>query len=135
MSSMLTTGVIRNGRVVVAEPIDLPDGSEVTISERVPRKDPHAPDDEAPSVPNHSSGGDPTEDTYPTLLEVVAKIQATKPNPAQFRPPSGNLADLLWDAPNDPKFNLEDWSRQWSAVEAEMKAVTRSNDIAENRWS
>jgi hypothetical protein len=32
MESMLMKGVIRNGRVEVAEPINLPDGSEVTIA-------------------------------------------------------------------------------------------------------
>jgi hypothetical protein len=32
MHSILVKGVIRNGRVEVAEPINLPDGSEVTIT-------------------------------------------------------------------------------------------------------
>ena len=32
MSSILMKGVVRNGRVEVGEPINLPDGSEVTIS-------------------------------------------------------------------------------------------------------
>ena len=32
MSAILTTGIIRNGRVEVAELINLPDGSPVTIS-------------------------------------------------------------------------------------------------------
>jgi hypothetical protein len=32
MSLILIKGVIRNGRVEVAEPINLPDGSEVTIT-------------------------------------------------------------------------------------------------------
>jgi len=34
VNSILVKGIIRNGRVEVAEPIDLPDGSEVTISGR-----------------------------------------------------------------------------------------------------
>jgi hypothetical protein len=32
MHSILMKGVIRNGRVEVAEPVNLPDGSEVTIT-------------------------------------------------------------------------------------------------------
>jgi hypothetical protein len=32
MRSIQLKGIVRNGRVEVAEPIDLPDGSEVTIS-------------------------------------------------------------------------------------------------------
>jgi hypothetical protein len=32
MSSILRKGIIRNGQVIVDEPINLPDGSEVTIT-------------------------------------------------------------------------------------------------------
>ena len=35
--------------------------------------------------------------------------------------------------PEDPEFELETWRRQWSAVEAEMRALTRANDLAEGR--
>jgi hypothetical protein len=35
MSSILLKGVIRNGRVEVAEPINLPDGSEVIITSQI----------------------------------------------------------------------------------------------------
>ena len=43
----------------------------------------------------------------------------------------GNLADLLHAAPGDASFDLESWKRQWSVVEAELKAITRANDVAE----
>ncbi len=36
-------------------------------------------------------------------------------------------------APADPGFDLESWKRQWSVVEAELKALTRANDVAESR--
>ncbi len=68
-----------------------------------------------------------------TPREVVARIQATPPNPAQVRPATAELADLLHAAPGDPCVDLESWKRQWSVVEAEMKAITRANDIAEGR--
>jgi hypothetical protein len=42
MSSMVIKGVIRNGRVEVNEPIDLPDGTEVEVISRE-----SAPDDDA----------------------------------------------------------------------------------------
>jgi hypothetical protein len=68
-----------------------------------------------------------------TSREVVARVQATPPNPAHVRPATADLADLLRVAPGDPCFDLESWKRQWSDAEAEMKAITLANDIAEGR--
>jgi len=68
-----------------------------------------------------------------TPEEVVARIRATPPNPGSIRPASGSLADALRNAPRDPDFSLEVWQRQWRQVEAEMRAITRANDIAEGR--
>ena len=73
------------------------------------------------------------EETFPSLKEVVAKIQATPPNPHSLRPAKGSLADILRDAPEDPHFNLAEWNRNWSEVEEEMKALTQANAIAEGR--
>lgn len=72
-------------------------------------------------------------EAYPTLEEVVARIKATPPNPASIRPATGSLAEALQNAPDDPNFDLETWTQQWAAVEAEMKAITRANDIAEGQ--
>jgi len=68
-----------------------------------------------------------------TLQEVVARIRATPPNPSLIRPATGNLADLQIASPDDPYFDLESWERQWSILEAESKAITRANDVAEGR--
>jgi hypothetical protein len=68
-----------------------------------------------------------------TPREAAIRIQATVPNPAQVRPATANLADVLHAAPGDPCFDLESWNRQWSVVEAELKAITRANDVAERR--
>lgn len=67
------------------------------------------------------------------LRELVTAIQATSPNPSLVRPATANLAELLQAAPDDSSFDLQSWQRQWSAVEAEMKAMTRTNDVAEGR--
>lgn len=48
MSLILMKGVIRNGRVEVAEPINLPDGSEVTIIGHAHGKFPGPSDNERP---------------------------------------------------------------------------------------
>ena len=74
-----------------------------------------------------------TAELFPTPGEVVAKIQATPPNPHSIRPASGSLAEALRQAPNDPDFDLTLWNREWAAVEVEMKAITRANAIVEGR--
>jgi len=68
-----------------------------------------------------------------TAGEAVARIQSTEPNRSLVRPATTKLADLLRAAPGDPCFDLENWKRQWSVVEAELKAITRANDVAERR--
>ncbi len=73
------------------------------------------------------------EETFLSLEEVVAKIQATPPNPHSFRPAKGSLSEALREAPEDPHFNLAEWKKSWAAVAAEIKAVTRANTIAEGR--
>jgi hypothetical protein len=50
--SILMKGIIRNGRVEVAEPINLPDGSEVTITGCVPGELLGPVDHERPMTPN-----------------------------------------------------------------------------------
>lgn len=69
----------------------------------------------------------------PTPEDVVAKIQATSLTPGNIRPARGSLADALRNAPEDPDFNLETWNRQWAALEAEMRALTLANAVAEGR--
>jgi hypothetical protein len=49
MSSILMKGIVRNGRVEVDEPINLPDGSEVTITGR--GKFVGLPDNDRPMTP------------------------------------------------------------------------------------
>ena len=52
MSLILMKGVIRNGRVEVAEPINLPDGSEVTITGHAHGKFPGLIDNDRPMTPS-----------------------------------------------------------------------------------
>lgn len=88
---------------------------------------------------DHALDAEPEPPDYvpPTLEEVVARIRATPPNPEMVRPPNGSLGEYLAasiaaEDPNEP-FDEAEWSRQWAAVEAEMKAMTRANDLAEGR--
>jgi hypothetical protein len=69
----------------------------------------------------------------PEMIALVERIKATPPNPAAIHPATASLAELLQNAPEDPDFDLETWTRQWEAIEAEMKAIDRADDIAEGR--
>ncbi len=67
----------------------------------------------------------------PSPEDVVAEIRAA--SPATAHPADGSLAEALRSAPDDPDFELEAWRREWSAVEAEMTALTLANDLTEGR--
>ena len=69
----------------------------------------------------------------PEMIALVERIKATPPNPAAIHPATASLAELLQNAPEDPVFDLETWTRQWDVIEAEMKAIDRADDIAEGR--
>lgn len=73
------------------------------------------------------------DERFPTPEEVVAKIKALPANLQNIRPAEGSLAEALRNAPVDPDFDLETWRREWAAVEAEMKGMTRANSLAEGR--
>ena len=73
------------------------------------------------------------EDASPALDQVIAEIKMTRPNPAIFHPATQSLADKLANSPADPTFDAPGWNREWAQVEAEMKAITRANNVAEGR--
>jgi predicted DNA-binding protein len=84
--------------------------------------------DEAENVQAASNGGvrisdkdlSNDQDDYPSLEEVVAKIRATPSDPSNIHPATQSLAELLAASPEDPSFDLEEWNREWAAVEAEV---------------
>ncbi len=75
----------------------------------------------------------PAMQDVPTPEDVVAKIQATPPNPKNIHSATGSLLEALRNAPDYPDFDLKSWEKKWSDAEREMKAMTRANDIAEGR--
>lgn len=71
------------------------------------------------------------DDSLPSLEDVIKRIRSLPPG-LVIEPTSGiSLAEALRNAPEDPEFDEAEWTVQWQAVEAEMKAITRANDIAE----
>jgi len=71
------------------------------------------------------------QEIYPSVEQVIAEIKAMEPNLTGFHPATQSLADLLSHAPDDPNFDLEEWNREWKIAEAEIKAMTRANALAE----
>lgn len=51
MSLIVMKGIVKNGQVIVEEPINLPDGSEVTITGRPHEKFVGLPDNDRPMTP------------------------------------------------------------------------------------
>ncbi len=70
---------------------------------------------------------------YPSVDDVVAHIKATPPNPSNIRPARGSLAEVLHQAPSEADFDLNQWNTEWAAVEAEMRTMTHTDDLAEGR--
>jgi plasmid stability protein len=71
--------------------------------------------------------------TSPSVDDVVAKIKATAPNPRNIRPAHGSLADILRRTASAVDFDLDQWNQDWAAVEKEMRAMTRADDLTEGR--
>lgn len=57
------------------------------------------------------------------VLDVVMRIQSLPPNPLNIRPAAGSLADALRAEPVAPSFDLDQWERDWGAVETEIRAM------------
>ena len=66
MSTILAKGVVRNGRIEIDEPINLPDGSEVTITGRPHGKFVGLPDNDRPMTPNE-------------IAQVLAAMEKVEP--------------------------------------------------------
>lgn len=69
--------------------------------------------------------------SLPSLEEIIERVQSL-PSSLVSGPDSNiSLADALRTAPEDPDFDLAEWTAQWQAVEAEMKAIERADAIAD----
>ena len=77
------------------------------------------------------------DDGVSSLQEVVARIQATPPNPAAIVLPTQTIAEMeaVWqaNAANDSDIAPAEWDRLWAEFEQELKRSDRADDIAEGR--
>ena len=74
-----------------------------------------------------------TTTTHPSVDEVVAQIKASGPHRAVIRPAQGSLADILRRTSDATDFDLEQWNKEWAAVEQEMRVMNRADDLPEGR--
>lgn len=72
MNAVVLTGVVRNGRIEVAGPIDLPDGTPVTITEVA-----------VGEYVGGSGDGPMTPDEIARVLAAMAKIQPLEMTPEE----------------------------------------------------
>lgn len=88
-------------------------------------------DESAIATAKHDS--DPED--LPSLEEVVARIQATPPNPNAVVLPTKTLDEVVayWKAnpPDETDLAPEEWDRLWASFEEELKAIDHANDLAE----
>lgn len=74
------------------------------------------------------------KETFPTPEEVVARIKALPPELQSIHPAIAAVAEVLRDMPPEPTdFDLQQWQREWEAIEEELTRITREDDIAEGR--
>ena len=104
-------GLVKNGVVMLDEPVKDREGERVLITFLA----------------------DVEQKAFPTLETVVAKIIAQGPNPDSYMPPTASLADLLANAPTAEPIDSDQWDRQWTVIEAQLKARDLADDRAEGR--
>ena len=71
----------------------------------------------------------------PSLEELVAEIRRLGPNPHNITLGRGRLAEKLAHPLSEPDstFDLEEWTREWDRIEAEMKAQSLAHEEAERQ--
>ena len=67
------------------------------------------------------------------LEELVKRIGSTPSNPSSITEPRGTLADALAAQPEDPTFVLDEWERDWSDVERELRRIEMEDALADLR--
>ena len=86
--------------------------------------------------PNAAQNGQ-RENGLSSLQEVVARIQATPPNPAAVVLPTQTIEEVeaIWQANSAGETDMlpEEWDRLWAGFEQALKTSDRAADIAEGR--
>jgi len=67
------------------------------------------------------------------LTEVLRKTRSTGQSAAAIRQATGSLSEALSEEAPGAQFDVEQWDREWAAVEDEIRSATEANDIAERK--
>lgn len=123
-----STQISENGTLVVPKRYrsELPEGISVRVillTEEVNGKQGH---DALPQT-------DENLQAQRELEELVERIKRSGPDSRNITPASGDLALHLQEISemSDPDFNLEEWTRQWDAIEAEMERSSLEHEAQE----
>lgn len=108
--------------------LDLPETLERNLQQEAKKHD-RTPEQLAVDILTNAFAKEQT----PTVAEVVARIQATPPNPAMITPPQGSLAEALRNGPTDPNFDLNRWQTEWAQAEEELRRINVLDDMDEGR--
>jgi hypothetical protein len=74
---------------------------------------------------------EPMDALQESVNAVVARIRSTHPSADAVRPALGSLREALELSPDDPAFDLNQWTTDWDAAEQEMKMTSHSNALSE----
>ncbi|MFZ1753568.1 MAG: hypothetical protein WAU10_07500 [Caldilineaceae bacterium] len=66
-----------------------------------------------------------------TPEDVIARILASPAKPQNVRPAVGSLSEALREGRTDYTFDLDEWTKEWAIVEAEMKAIEQADMLAD----
>lgn len=93
MERFWVQGVVKNGQVVLDVPLDLPDGTVVTVQDYDPDDDPRPvgpslvlTDEEYAEFEQYFHGKKPYSDGWDEFVERIKRAQADRPAPGQVRP-------------------------------------------------
>ena len=66
-----------------------------------------------------------------TPASVVARILSSPPKPQNVRHAVGSHSEALRERNADYAFDLDEWTKEWATVEAEMKAIEQADMLAD----
>lgn len=67
------------------------------------------------------------------LEALVLRMQSRPSDPSSIHPATQELAELLANVEHEEPIDVEAWKKDWAKAEAELKAITHANDVAEGR--
>lgn len=137
---MSIQGAVHNGVIVPDHGIELPEGARIeiiveSIQTAYPSDLTQAPvsgcvenSPKAALAPNRVSQFEQQSTEHLDADEQLRRIvreMTLQTTSTGFQPATASLAELLRDVHNEPPIDVEQWNRDWAAVEAELNGIPR----------